>query len=171
MQEMYNNLTKTKPGYTNEVEQDILFMDLARLIGFFDVMDRYLRLRLKDYENWLKVSTIRFVLTRGGALTPSQLAKIMLRSKNSISNLIRGLEKDGLIKRTYSKKDSRKVIVTVTPKGNKYAMDCLERLSPLQEELRACLEGDELSTLVSLSRKMRLKLIENLTGLKSDLKR
>lgn len=167
---MHSSLTQTNQNYANETEEEILYMDLARLIGFFDVMDRYLRLRLKDYGNWLKVTTIRFVLTRGGALTPSQLAKIMLRSKNSISNIIRGLEKDGLVRRTYSKKDSRKVIITVTPKGNKFAMNCLKRLSPLQEELMSCLEGDELSILVGLSRKLRLKLIENLTGFKSERK-
>jgi DNA-binding MarR family transcriptional regulator len=150
-------------------QQEILYMDLARLIGFFDVMDRYLHLRLDDYDNWLKVTAIRFVITRGGALTPGQLAKIMLRSKNSISNLINGLESDGLIERVHSRKDHRVVIVKVTSKGLKFAVDRLNRLSPLQEELRDCMDDGELSTLVGLTRKLRLKLIENITGFKSKV--
>jgi DNA-binding MarR family transcriptional regulator len=154
---------------TEETRELILDMDLARLIGFLDVMDRFLRLRLKDYDKWLRVTTIRFVITRGGALTVGQLAKIMLRSPNSLSNLIKSLEKEGLIQRTYSKKDHRKVIVKVTTKGLKFAMNRLNRLSPLQEELRACLDDGELSMLVGLSRKLRLQLIENLTGLKSNV--
>ena len=148
--------------------QEILYMDLARLIGFFDVMDRYFRLRLKDYNHWLRVTTLRFVLTRGGEITPTQLAKIMLRSKNNISSLIRGLEKDGLINRIHSNKDHRKVIIKITPRGAEFAMDCLNKLPPLQEELRACMDEGELSTLVGLSRKLRLKLIEKITGLKSQ---
>jgi DNA-binding MarR family transcriptional regulator len=152
-----------------ETQQEILYMDLARLIGFFDVMDRYLHLRLEDYDSWLKVTAIRFVITRGGALTPGQLAKIMLRSKNSISNLINGLENDGLIERVHSRKDHRVVIIKVTSKGLKFAMDRLNRLSPLQKELSDCLDDGELSTLVGLTRKLRLKLIENMTGLKSKV--
>jgi DNA-binding MarR family transcriptional regulator len=152
-----------------ETSEEILYMDLARLIGFFDVMDRFLRLRLKNYDSWLKVTTIRFVITRGGSLTPGQLAKIMLRSKNSISHIINGLESDGLIKRVHFKKDHRVVIIKVTPKGVKFAMEHLNRLSPLQGELRDCLDEGELSTLVGLTRKLRLKLIENMTGLKSKV--
>jgi DNA-binding MarR family transcriptional regulator len=166
---MYKEMPVKNTNVIRETSEEILYMDLARLIGFFDVMDRYLRLRLKDYDSWLRVTTIRFVITRGGELTPSQLAKIMLRSKNSISHLINGLENDGLIERVHSKKDHRMVIIKVTPKGLKFAIDRLNRLSPLQGELRDCLDDGELSTLVGLTRKLRLKLIENMTGLKSKI--
>ena len=166
---MYKEIPEIDTNNIGETREEILYMDLARLIGFFDVMDRYLRLRLKDYDSWLRVTTIRFVITRGGKLTPGQLAKIMLRSKNSISNLINELESDGLIERVHSKKDHRIVIIKVTSKGLKFAMDRLNRLSPLQQELRACLDDGELSTLVGLTRKLRLKLIENMTGLQSKV--
>jgi hypothetical protein len=57
----------------------------------------------------------------------------------------------------------------VTSKGVKFAMDRLNSLSPLQEELRDCMDDGELSTLVGLARKLRFKLIENMTGLKSNI--
>jgi MarR family transcriptional regulator, negative regulator of the multidrug operon emrRAB len=150
------------------IRQEILNMQLSRLIVFGDVIDRYQRLRLKENYSWLRVDTILFLITRGGNLTPSQLAKLMLRSRNSITKLINGLERDGLIKRVHSDKDRRIVNIEVTSKGLEFTMTNLKQLSSLEEELRDCLEGDELSVLVGLTRKLRLKLIENLTGLKSE---
>jgi DNA-binding MarR family transcriptional regulator len=150
------------------IRHEILNMQLSRLIVFCDVIDRYQRLRLKENYSWLRVDTILFLITRGGNLTPSQLAKLMLRSRNSITKLINGLESDGLIKRVHSDKDHRIVNIEVTSKGLEFTMTNLKKLSSLEEELRDCLDGDELSVLVGLTRKLRLKLIENLTGLKSE---
>jgi MarR family transcriptional regulator, negative regulator of the multidrug operon emrRAB len=151
-----------------EIRHEILNMQLSRLIVFGDFIDRYLHLRLKENYSWLRVDTILSLITRGENLTPSQLAKLMLRSRNSITKLINGLQSDGLIKRVHSDKDHRIVNIEVTSKGLEFTMTNLKKLSSLEEELRDCLDGDELSVLVGLTRKLRLKLIENLTGLKSE---
>ena len=151
-----------------EIRHEILNMQMSRLIVFSDVIDRYLHIRLKNNYSWLRVDTILFLITRGGKLTPSQLAKLMLRSRNSITRLINDLESDGFVKRVHSNTDHRTVIIEVTSKGLEFTMTNLKKLSSLEEELRACLDGDELSVLVGLTRKLRLKLIENLTGLISS---
>jgi len=149
------------------IQNEILSMRLSRLIVFCDIIDRYLRLRLKEDNDWLRVHTILFLTTREEDLTPSQLAKLLLRSKNSITKLLNSLESTGLIKRIHSSKDHRKVVLKATPKGLEFTRTHLNKLSPLEEELRDCLDGDELSELVHLARKLRLQLIEKLTGIKS----
>ncbi len=155
----YDNIEKIRQG--------ILDMHLSRLIVFSDVINRYLQLRVKSDPSWLRVNAILFVATRGGKITPSQLAKVMLRSRNSVTKLVGGLEKDGLVRRYHLRKDRRTVYVEVTPDGLSFITKRLKALTSLEEELRSCLDDNELQTLVGLTRKLRLGLIEKITGLKS----
>jgi len=150
-----------------EIRQEILSMHLSRLIVFSDFIDRYLHLKLKEYRYWLKVNAILFLITRGGKLTTGQLAKLMIRSRNSITKLVDSLKEEGLVRRSYTDKDRRLVFIEVTSKGLEYTISNLKKLGPAEEEIKKCLEDDELQTLVNLSRKLRLKLIEQITGMKS----
>jgi DNA-binding MarR family transcriptional regulator len=155
-------------GNIETIRQDILAMHFSRLIAFSDVINRYLRLRTKDDTNsWLRVNAVLFIITRGGKLTPTQLAKLLLRSRNSVSKLIDGMEKDGLVRRYHTREDRRTVYVEVTSAGLSFIMARLNVIKSLEEEIRSCLDDGELQTIVDLTRKLRLKLIEKLTGLKS----
>jgi MarR family transcriptional regulator, negative regulator of the multidrug operon emrRAB len=119
---MSSKILKTEGiNNTEEIQGEVLNRQISRIIVFCDVIDRYLRLRLKNNYSWLRVNTILFLRARGGHLTPSQLAKLMLRSRNSITKLINGLERDGLIKRVHADNDRRTVIIEVTSKGLKFA--------------------------------------------------
>ena len=115
----------------------------------------------------MRVNAIIFIITRGGKLTPTQIAKLLLRSRNSVSKLIDGLEKDGLVRRYHAKEDRRTVYVEVTSNGLSFIMARLKAIKSLEKEIRTCLDDDELETAVDLTRKLRLKLIERLTGLQS----
>jgi DNA-binding MarR family transcriptional regulator len=150
-----------------EIRHEILNMQLSRLIVFSDFINRYLHLRLKEYKNWLSVDTVLFLITREQEITPSQLAKLMLRSKNSMTKIIDSLEKDRLVKRVHSKKDRRSIFIEVTSDGLEFTMNHLKKLNSLEKEIKTCLDGDELPELVGLTRKLRLNLIEKITGLKS----
>lgn len=154
-------------GNIETIRREILAMHLPRLIVFSDVINRYLHLRIKDDISWLRVSTVIFIITRGGKLTPTQLAKLLLRSRNSVSKLIEGLEKDGLVRRYHTREDRRTVYVEVTSDGLSFIMARLKVVKSLEEEIRSCLDDGELQTIVDLTRKLRLGLIEKLTGLKS----
>jgi DNA-binding MarR family transcriptional regulator len=150
------------------IRQEILSMHLSRLIAFSDVIIRYMHLRIQgDTRSWLRVNAIMFIITRGGKLTPTQIAKLLLRSRNSVSKLIDGLEKDGLVRRYHTKEDRRTVYVEVTSNGLSFIMARLKVIKSLEKEIRTCLDDHELETLVDLTRKLRLKLIERLTGLQS----
>jgi DNA-binding MarR family transcriptional regulator len=150
-----------------KIRQKILAMHLSRLIVFSDVINRYIQLRTKRDTSWLRTNAILFIITRGGKLTPSQLAKVMLRSRNSVTKLVEGLEKDGLVRRYHPKNDRRTVYIEVTQDGLSFIMTKLDTLTSLEDELRSFLDNGELLTLVGLTRKLRLAMIEKITGLKS----
>jgi len=82
---------------SNEIEEvnaKIRSMQIPRIIAFADVVNIYAQKILKNKLSWLRTSALIFLVTRGGTLTPGQLARIMLRSNYSITKLIDGLEKD-----------------------------------------------------------------------------
>jgi len=157
-----------RPRNIEKIRQEILSMNLSRLAVFSDVMNRYVLLRAKgDARTWLRVYAVTFIITRGGKVTPTELAKILLRSRNSVSQLINGLEKDGLVRRYHTTEDRRTVYVEVTSEGLSFIKARLKVLKSLEEEIKSCLDDGELQIIVDLTRKLRLGLIEKLTGLKS----
>jgi DNA-binding MarR family transcriptional regulator len=157
-----------RPVNIEKMRREILSMDLSRLAVFSDVMNRYVLLRAKgDARTWLRVYAVTFIITRGGKVTPTELAKILLRSRNSVSQLINGLEKNGLVRRYHTTEDRRTVYVEVTSDGLSFIEERLKVLKSLEEEIRSCLDDGELRIIVDLTRKLRLGLIEKLTGLKS----
>ena len=158
-----------RPVNIEKMRREILSMNLSRLAVFSDVMNRYILLRAKgDARTWLKVYAVTFIITRGGGkVTPTELAKILLRSRNSVSQLINGLEKDGLVRRYHTTEDRRTVYVEVTSEGLSFIKARFKVLKSLEKEITSCLDDGELRILVDLTRKLRLRLIEKLTGLKS----
>jgi DNA-binding MarR family transcriptional regulator len=157
----------TRQSDIEKIRQEILSMNLSRLLVFSDVINRYIQLRTNRDSSWLRTNAVLFIITRGGKLTPSQLAKIMLRSRNSVTVLVEGLEKDGLVRRYHPRSNRRTVYIEVTQDGLSFIMAKLDMLTSLEDELKSFLDDDELQTLVALTRKLRLAMIEKITGLKS----
>jgi len=149
-----------------KVNVQIRSTQFSRLVAFADVVTRYTEMNFKvkgDRISWLRASALRFVITRGGSLTLSQLAAVMLRSNYSITKLVDGLEKDGLVKRCRNKTDGRSFNVKVTKKGLNYVVDSLMDSETAENELKSCLSESELNDLANIIRKLRDKLIEKVS--------
>ncbi len=69
-------------------------MYFTRLIALSDKVNRYVNVALKDKVNWLRLTTL-IVLTRQGkgVITPSELAKNLLRPNQNITAIVDDLEK------------------------------------------------------------------------------
>lgn len=145
------------------VDNRIRQTQFTRLIAFADVVNRYSEIILKNKVSWLRTNALMFTITRGGSLTPSQLARIMLRSNYSVTKLIDGLEKDGLVKRSHNGKDRRSIDIVVTTKGLNYVISNLNNAAIGEEDLKSCLDENELENLVITVRKLRDKLIEKVS--------
>jgi DNA-binding MarR family transcriptional regulator len=152
----------------NEIEKvnvQIRSMQIPRIIAFADVVNRYTQKILKNKVSWLRTSALMFLITRGGILTPGQLARIMLRSNYSITKLIDGLEKDRLVKRYPDEKDRRSIKVKVTSEGLNYVTTSLSNVNVMEaeRELKYWLNDDERQNLAAIIRKLRDKLIEKVS--------
>ncbi len=154
-----------------KVNNQIRSMQFPRIIVFADVVNRYAQKILKNKVSWLRASALIFLITRGGTLTPGQLARIMLRSNYSITKLIDGLEKDRLVKRYPDGKDRRSIKVKVTTEGLNYVISSLGNVLEAERELKDWLSDDERGDLAVTIRKLRDRLIEKISesyGLSTD---
>ncbi|MBN1188131.1 MAG: MarR family transcriptional regulator [Dehalococcoidales bacterium] len=150
-----------------KVNAQIRSTQFSRLVAFADVVTRYTELVFKikgDQISWLRASALRFIITRGGSLTLSQMAAVMLRSNYSITKLVDGLENDGLVKRCRNIADGRSFDVKVTQKGLNYVIESLKNSETAENELKSCLSESELNDLAIIMRKLRDKLIEKVSA-------
>ncbi|QJB39061.1 MarR family transcriptional regulator [Chitinophaga oryzae] len=65
-----------------------------------------------------ELSVLSYIYQQG-ALFPSELAELVKVKNQSMSQMLNNLETEGLITRTQSMEDKRKMSVTITPKGKK----------------------------------------------------
>jgi DNA-binding MarR family transcriptional regulator len=158
-----DEVTTPSPDNIEKVNSRIRSLQMPRIIAFADVVTRYTQIILKNDVSWLRASALIFLITRGGSLTPSQLARIMLRSNYSITKLIDGLQKDGLVLRRPDGRDRRSINVEVTREGLNYVTSSLSKTVMAERELKSWLNKDELEHLAPTIRKLRDKLIEKIS--------
>jgi DNA-binding MarR family transcriptional regulator len=87
----------------------------------------------------------------------------MLRSNYSITKLIDGLEKDGLVMRRPDGRDRRSINIEVTSEGLNYVTSSLSKTVIAERELKSWLNKDELENLAPAIRKLRDRLIEKIS--------
>lgn len=63
-----------------------------------------------------QVSILRLVIEHGG-LTPAQLADVLHVARPTVSNLLKGLVRDGLVEREMNKTDARQLTIRPTERG------------------------------------------------------
>jgi DNA-binding MarR family transcriptional regulator len=137
---------------------------LLSVLMSFEVLARYLEIELKHH----KASLIRFnvmsaLFKSGGEMTPSEIAEVVFREKNSITAVINTLEREGVVRREPSTNDRRSVKVVITEKGWKEA----NRLNPIAQELShealSCLGKQNIEELVETMRTLRESLLPRVT--------
>ncbi len=82
-------------------------------------------------------------------LSMSSLAELMMVSGGNVTNIVKQLERDGLVTRTPQKQDNRSFIVNLSNKGKAE----FEKMAPTHEQwitmLTDGLEADELQSLIN----------------------
>jgi DNA-binding MarR family transcriptional regulator len=95
-----NNLKKltARPGDIEKIGNEIGNIYFTRLMALSDVVNRYVGVALRDEVNWLRLRTLITLARRGkGAITPSELAKHLLRPNQNMTKIVDDLERDGLV--------------------------------------------------------------------------
>lgn len=116
---------------------------------------------LEEFElswgEYLVISTLR---RRGtlASMSPSSISESLGMSTGGVSNLLRRMEKRGLVKRAPSSRDGRGVRVQITARGRKYAEAALEKIN-----------ANQLEQLEVLPEAERARLYATLRGLVTQL--
>ncbi len=93
-----------------------------------------------------------------GPLRPSDLAKLLERTPNSMSMLIDRMVKAGLVRRTRDRKDRRVVTVSMTEKGRTAVEPAIPAGWELIHELLLSLSDDEKRDLADMLEKVKCDL-------------
>jgi DNA-binding MarR family transcriptional regulator len=147
-----------------DVDKVIRSLYFTRIATFADTVDRYIDIELKDSINWLKTFALIQLVLRGGSLTPSELAKLMLRSNHSMTKLIDGLVKEGFVRRHRNGKDRRIIQVKITQEGLAEMLKIVRKVETAENTVESCLDEKELEQLGILIRKLRYRLIERIAA-------
>lgn len=152
------------------VRDEIGARQLPQIIHFADVVNRWVHIYLNANTDWLRFFALLFLILRGGSLTLSELARLMLRSNYRITRLVDSLEEDGLVVRDRSSTDRRTVRVKVTSAGLETMRVTLNDVEPVEKEVMSCLGGDEIMPLRDMIARLRRRMIDTTRnkGVKRD---
>ncbi|MEV5278778.1 MarR family transcriptional regulator [Streptomyces sp. NPDC051994] len=98
--------------------------------------------------------TLHKLAGRGGAATPSQLAADLDLAAASVTGRLDGLERRGLVRRTPSKADRRRVDVELTAEGRQVWLGAMDVLSHEEDRLLGVLSPAERTRLNDMLRRI-----------------
>jgi len=125
------------------------------------LINKYIDKRASRYgQNRSRLDIMHTLITHGGTLKPSQLSKMTFRSKQRITKIIDGLERDGMVKREPIGKDRRSRRVTITRKGVDSVKENLPRILEISNTAMPSLSHEEMEGLNNIMRRIRRHLLK-----------
>ncbi|MFE1384473.1 MarR family winged helix-turn-helix transcriptional regulator [Streptomyces sp. NPDC058740] len=105
--------------------------------------------------------TLHKLAGRGGSAAPSELAQDLDLAPASVTGRLDALEKRGLVHRTQSTTDRRRVVVALTPTGRQTWLGAMDVLGHEEYRLLGVLSPEERTQLNDLLRRIMLKAEEH----------
>lgn len=134
---------------------------VGRLIRLEEVILRSINAVLQPfglkYEEYAVLATLR-VSGPPYHLTPTRLQKTLLFTSGGLSNLLKRLERDGLVHRSTDPKDGRRVLVTLTSKGKLLADEAMPKHANAERYLLRMFDAQECA---DLARLLSVMMVEN----------
>lgn len=133
---------------------------LMSLIHSFDVLNRYLELKLFPHGiNPIRFAVMNALIVHGGRMSPTDISKWTLRSPHTVTSMLDWLERDGLVKREPNLVDRRRIDVIVTDKGWNATRNMIPIVEEIGEKALDCLSQEEIETVIGIMRKLRKHLL------------
>ena len=149
---------KLKSSEIKQLTEEISTTNLFILAGLADVIKRYIDIRLKDEVSWNKTFALIVLTVNGGSITPGELGRLMLRSKENTTKMVNGLVEEGLVKRYRRGKDRRSVQVRLTDNGYGYMKKIIRDIKNEEKKVISMLNPEDNRTLQNISIKLIKKL-------------
>jgi DNA-binding MarR family transcriptional regulator len=127
------------------------------------LLNRFMDLRSKRFGvNRSNMDVMYTLVTHKGRLKPTEIGRMLFRSKQNITGIIDNLEKDGLVERELTGRDRRTRTVIITGKG----LDIVRASLPVAQDIIKCgipsLSEQEALTLRSILSTIRKHLAEQI---------
>jgi DNA-binding MarR family transcriptional regulator len=116
----------------------------------------------------VKLMVLQMLVSHGGSLPPSKIARLIYREKHDITTLIRRLEKDHLVKIERNTKDRRSIDVTVTGKGRQVLIEIGPVSRNIMKQVMAAIPDSSLGVLEGLLKLLRQNAADALERLTQD---
>lgn len=94
-------------------------------------------------------------------INPTRLSRYQHVKKNTITSLLRGLEDQGLVERTYDPNDRRAVLICITPAGSEVVRSTAPARLEYMNGLSSALTSEEKDTLLTLLDKLRTSMLSH----------
>jgi len=129
------------------------------------LMNRYIDIRASKYgQNRSRLDIMHTLITHGGVIKPSDLGKMAFRSKQTITKIIDGLERDGLVKREVVGKDRRTRKVIITRKGLDSIRESLPHTLEISNTAMPSLSQEQMQELNTILRQVRKHLLSQIAS-------
>lgn len=168
MTKTYNQTVESLAGDIRVLASDLRFNTGLQILYAGSLMDRYIDIIARKYgHNRSRLDILNALITHGGVMKPSDLSKMTFRSRQAVTKVTDGLERDGLVKRELVGKDRRTKRVIITRKGldsaNKFISNTLETRNPAVAKL----SREQLQVLNTLLRQVRKELLRQIASIKN----
>ena len=127
----------------------------TRLMGLSDVVNRYASIAFKDEINWFRLRVLIILVFEKGVLTPSELARILMRPNQSVTTILDDLERNDLVVKLREPGDRRRITIRITDGGIEHVRRSLEKTALAEKELRNCLNQKELEAIGTILTNVR----------------
>jgi DNA-binding MarR family transcriptional regulator len=160
---MRKNAVKKNPTVSEieEAAKQIESLEFLKCIHFADTLIRYIEIVMKkDVVSRLQGQALRYMIISENNLTPTKLARMMYRSKHSMTKIIDNLEKQGLVVRDHTGKDRRVTYIKITPEGLNYVLQTYSKGELWGPEVLTCLKKDEQKQFLNMTERMRSRIVD-----------
>jgi DNA-binding MarR family transcriptional regulator len=163
MTKKFDNHLESLAGDIRALGDNLRFNIAVQLLFSGLLLNRYINIRARRYGlNRSRLDIMHTLITHGGILKPTDLSKMLFRSKQTITQIIDGLEGDGLVKRELAGKDRRTRKVIITRKGVDLIRANLPRTIEISNSAIPGLAEEEMQTLQASLRRVRKHLLSQI---------
>ena len=171
---MLKNKKKTEKKVTFNLETvansiNVINQDLRQNLGIQllytgMMMDKYIDAEVRKYgQNRSRLDILHTLITHGGVMKPSDLGKLLYRSKQTITQTVDGLEKEGLVEREKTNLDRRTKRIIITQKGIDAVGSNLPATTKIAQGVLPELDKEDAAKLTTLLKAIRKHLREKIT--------
>jgi DNA-binding MarR family transcriptional regulator len=151
------------------IGDDLRFRLAVQLLNAGWLLDKYLTVKARTYgQNRSRFDTMHTLIIHGGVMKPSDLSRMLFRSKQTITQITDVLERDGLVKRELAGQDRRTKRVMVTKRGLEFLRTSLPDTIEVMNSAMPTMGEEEVQMLTASLRKIRKHLVNQFVDFKSE---